>query len=61
MIYLGLWLLVLGVSCVQAASFFQQTEERCSPAIGQTGGNVTVTINCPGVDPKALDALNREL
>ena len=59
MIYLGLWLLVLGVSGVQAASIIQQTEGWRSPAVGQTGGNVTIT--CQGIDPKALDALNRDL
>lgn len=59
MIYLGLWLLVLGVSAAQAASITQQTAGWCSPAVGQTGGNVTIT--CLGVDPTALDALNREL
>jgi hypothetical protein len=59
MICLGLWLLVLGVSGVQAASIIQQTEGWCSPAVGQTGGNVTIT--CQGVDPKALDALNGDL
>jgi hypothetical protein len=61
MIYLGLWLLVLGVSAAQAASITQQTEGWCSPAIGQTGGNVTITMTCQGVDPKALEALNRDL
>jgi hypothetical protein len=61
MIHLGLWLLILGVSAAQAASFNQQTDGACSPIVGQTGGNVTLTINCPGVDPKALDALHREL
>jgi hypothetical protein len=61
MIYLGLWLLVLGVSAAQAASIIQQTEGWCSPAVGRTVGNVTITMNCQGVDPKALDALNRDL
>jgi hypothetical protein len=59
MIYLGLWVLVLGVSAAQAGSIIQQTEGWCSPAVGQTEGNVTIT--CQGVDPRALDALNREL
>jgi hypothetical protein len=59
MIYLGLWLLVLGVSGMQAASIIQQTEGWCSPAVGQTGGNVTIT--CQGGDPKALETLNRDL
>jgi hypothetical protein len=59
MIYLGLWLLVLGVSVAQAASITQQTYGWCSPAVGQTWGNVIIT--CQGVDPQALDALNREL
>ena len=59
MIYLGLWLLVLGVSVVQATSITQQTEGWCSPAVGQTGGNVTII--CQGVDPKALKRLNELL
>jgi hypothetical protein len=37
----------------------QQTHGSGSPAVGQTGGNVTIT--CQGVDPKALDVLNRDL
>jgi hypothetical protein len=61
MIFLGLWLLVLGVSVTEAANFNQQTGGSCSPIVGQTGGNVTVTINCPGMDSKVLDGLNREL
>jgi hypothetical protein len=59
MIFLGLWLLVLGVSATEAGSFYQVTYGSCSPAIGQTGGNVTVI--CQGIDPQAMDALNREL
>jgi hypothetical protein len=59
MISLGLWLLALGVSVAQAPSIFQQTQGYCSPAVGQTGGNVTIT--CQGVDPKALEVLNRDL
>jgi hypothetical protein len=61
MIFLGLWLLVLGVSMTEAANFNQQTGGSCSPIVGQTGGNVIVTINCPGMDSKLLDGLNREL
>jgi Domain of Unknown Function with PDB structure (DUF3862) len=61
MIYLGLWLLVLGVSVVQAASIHQETTADCSPTVGQTQGNLTMYINCPRIDPKALDALNRDL
>jgi hypothetical protein len=61
MIYLGLWFLVLGVSAAQAGTIIQHTEGPCSSAVGQTGGNVTITMNCPGVDPKALEALHREL
>jgi hypothetical protein len=61
MIYLGLWLLVLGVSAAQAASITQQTDGPCSPTVGHTGGNVSITMNCPGVDLKVHDALNREL
>ena len=59
MIYLGLWLLVLGVSAAEAASITQTTEGWCSPAVGQTGGNVTSI--CQGVDPKALQRLNELL
>jgi hypothetical protein len=61
MICLGLWFLVLGVSVAQAASIIQQTEGPCSPTVGQTGGNVNITMNCPGVDPQAVEALNRDL
>jgi hypothetical protein len=61
MTYHGLWVLVLGVSVVQAPSIHQQTEWWCSPTIGQTGGNVTMIMNCQGVDPRAMDALNKEL
>jgi hypothetical protein len=43
---------------VQPDSIYQQAKGRCSPNIGQTGGNVTLTIYCPEVDPKALEALN---
>ena len=59
MIYLGLWLLVLGVSAVQAANIHQQTEGWCSPAVGQTGGNVIIT--CQGVDPQVLQRVNERL
>jgi hypothetical protein len=59
MIFLGLWLLILGVAATEAGSFYQVTYGSCSPAIGQTGGNVTVI--CQGVDPQAMGALNREL
>ena len=59
MISLGLWLLVLGVSTVQAATITQTTAGWCSPAVGQTQGNVTIT--CQGVDPKALARLNELL
>jgi hypothetical protein len=44
MIYLVLWLLVLGVSAAQAQTIIQDTYGWCSPAVGQAGGNVT--INC---------------
>jgi hypothetical protein len=37
----------------------QHTRGSGSPAIGQTGGNVTII--CQRVDPQAMDALNREL
>jgi hypothetical protein len=61
MIYLGLWLLVLGVSAAQPDSTHQQTQGGCSPNVAYTGGNVSITMNCPGVDPKALEALNRDM
>ena len=61
MIALGLWFLVLGVAAVPEAPIQQQTYGQCSPAVSQTGGNVTVNMNCPGVDPKALEALNRDI
>jgi hypothetical protein len=60
MIYLELWLLVLSLSAAQAASITQQTDGSCSPAVGQTGGNVTIMLNCPGVDPKVLQRLNED-
>jgi hypothetical protein len=59
MTYLGLWLLVLGVPTAQATSLTQKTEGWCSPAVGQTQGNVT--ISCQGLDPKALQRLNELL
>src|SRR5262245_29544871 len=59
MIYLGLWLLVLGVSAVQAANIHQQTEGWCSAAVGQTGSNVIIT--CQGVDPQVLQRVNERL
>jgi hypothetical protein len=59
MIYLGLWLLVLGGSAAHAANINQQTQGWCSPAVGQTGGNVT--ISCHGVDPQAMQLLNERL
>ena len=58
---LWLWVAMLGVSAAQAADMFQQTGGPCSPIVGETRGNVTMTINCPGVDPKAQEALHREL
>jgi hypothetical protein len=59
MIYLGLWLLVLGVSAAQAQNIMQQTYGWCSPAVGQTRGNVI--INCQGVAPQANQLLNERL
>jgi tetratricopeptide (TPR) repeat protein len=58
---MAVWLLVavLGASMVQAATITQQTEGWCSPAVGETHGNVT--INCQGVDPKALQRLQELL
>jgi tetratricopeptide (TPR) repeat protein len=58
MIYLGLWLLVVGVSTAQAATITQTTEGWCSPAVGQTHGNVTVIC---GLDPKVEGRLNELL
>jgi tetratricopeptide (TPR) repeat protein len=59
MIYLGLWVLMLGLSTVQAAVITQKTEGWCSPAVGETQGNVTII--CQGVDSKALEVLNESL
>jgi hypothetical protein len=44
---------------VEAASFNQQTYGWCSPAVGQTEGNVTIT--CHGIDPQAMQLLNERL
>jgi len=60
--YLWLWWVVLGASVTQAAtlpSIDQTTAGWCSPAVGHTQGNVTIT--CQGVDPKALQRLNELL
>jgi tetratricopeptide (TPR) repeat protein len=60
--YLWLWWVVLGASVTQAAtlpSIAQKTEGWCSPAVGQTQGDVTII--CQGVDPKALLRLNELL
>jgi Tetratricopeptide repeat len=58
MIYLGLWILVLGVSVAQTASVTQTTEGWCSPAVGQTHGDVTIIC---GLDPKVERRLNELL
>jgi hypothetical protein len=59
MIYLALWLVVLGGSGAHAANINQQTAGWCSPTVGQAGGNVI--INCQGVDPQANQLLNERL
>src|SRR5439155_23696023 len=41
------------------SGILQSTEGWCSPAVADTRGNVT--INCQGVDPKALARLNELL
>ena len=61
MISLGLWVLALGVSAAQLDSTYQQTEGWCSPNIAHTGANVVIDMNCQGVDPKALEALNKDM
>jgi hypothetical protein len=43
------------------ASIHQTTEGACSPAVGETHANVTITIVCQGMDPKALQRLNELL
>ena len=58
------WLIMLGVFALQAQAAAMETRTQtttgwCSPAVGQTAGNVT--INCQGVDPKALARLNELL
>ena len=58
------WLVMLGVFALQAQAAVMETITQtttgwCSPAVGLTGGNVT--INCQGVDPKALVRLNELL
>jgi tetratricopeptide (TPR) repeat protein len=57
--YLGLWLLVFAGFTAQAATIHQKTEGWCSPAVGVTEGDVTIT--CQGVDPKVLQWLNELL
>jgi tetratricopeptide (TPR) repeat protein len=55
------WLLVvmLGVATAQPATITQTTEGWCSPAVGHTQGDLTIV--CQGVDPKALQRLNKLL
>jgi len=58
------WLVMLGVFILPAQAavietITQTTTGWCSPAIGATGGNVTIV--CQGIDPKALVRLNELL
>lgn len=50
---------LLAVSTTYAQEISQTTHGWCSPAVADTQGNVT--INCHGVDPRALDRLNELL
>jgi tetratricopeptide (TPR) repeat protein len=52
-------LIVAAVSGQQAQTILQQSSGWCSPNIANVAGNVTV--NCKGVDPRALRRLNAEL
>jgi hypothetical protein len=52
-------LVVLFGMVVRVGATDQHTEGWCSPAVADTKGNVT--INCQGVDPKALQRLNELL
>jgi tetratricopeptide (TPR) repeat protein len=56
----SLWMLLvmLGVSAAQAGTIHQTTEGWCSPAVGQTHGNVTIIC---GLDPKVERRLNELL
>src|SRR5215469_17771576 len=59
---LGTMLISLAVVAAQQrapATIVQKTSGWCSPAIANVVGNVTV--NCIGVDPRALKRLNAEL
>jgi hypothetical protein len=60
----ALWLVALSMFALQAQAAVMETITQtttgwCSPAVGQTGGNVTII--CQGVDPKALARLNELL
>ena len=50
---------VLHAQAAVAETITQTTTGWCSPTVGQTSGNVTIT--CQGVDPKALARLNELL
>ena len=59
-----MWLVVLSVVVLQARAavmetITQTTTGSCSPAVGQAGGNVTIT--CQGLDDQALARLNEFL
>src|SRR5437773_603129 len=51
-------LVVLAVSSQRPADIQQHSSGRCSPNIVTTG---PVTVNCIGIDPRALRVLNRKL
>jgi hypothetical protein len=60
----AVWLVVLSVLAFQAQAAIletitQTTTGSCSPAVGQAGGNVTIT--CQGLDDQALARLNEFL
>jgi hypothetical protein len=55
----GAVVLVLGVSAAQAASITQQTYGGCSPAVGQTGGNVTIHCGDPQIEQRLNERLNK--
>src|SRR3954465_4067846 len=54
-----LLLLAIGIGQATQSVSVQQSSGWCSPNIANVIGNVTV--NCIGVDPRALDRLNAQL
>lgn len=52
-------LVVLAAQQQSPPTIVQKTSGRCSPAIANVAGNVTV--NCIGVDPRTLKRLNDRL